>query len=420
LAGDLREMRQKYESNEWRLFMAFFQPKLLYALFRNRNVEAQIHAFAQAPKFTRDHVELEQVRALMDKRDFPRAIALAEKELKRNPQNRQMGLLLVAVYLANGRPSDSIALFKEWIQQEQDDVELRLGYAEQLASHNLLQEAFDILEPALELPKHPLASRIRCAQGTYLYRMGEKDRGRAMMLDAIRDSDYDPESVEYSASVLFDNGESEQARDLLLQQESLGKTLHPRAQMLLGFCYYYDSEWEKALETFDRIPGFMNNPVAPRIIGDCAFNLERYNRARNNYQEFLRRQEEAKSDEDREDEEKKDRDLGVIHYRLAFLEWKRGMHERALPHLHQAIRNDFGHPDVFWLMSEVYLERGETDRAKAALRLLLDMYPRHPGILSLYYRLYPGALLRMRPMPPYGARRPFRRFRNRTYKRTTS
>jgi len=418
LAGDLRELRQKYEPHEWRLFMAFFQPKLLFNLFRNRNIDAHIHTLAQAPKFTRNHVELEQVRSLADKKDFPRAIALAEKELKRNPQNRQMRLLLIAACLADGRPSDSIARFKEWVQQEQDQVKLRLGFAEELASRDLFQEAFDILEPALEVSEPPAAFEIRCACGTYLYRMGEIDRGRDMMLDAVRDSDYDPALVRYSAGVLFHGSEYATARDLLLQQELLGKTLDSGARALLGFCHYYESEWEKALEAFDRAPEFEGSPLSLLPVADCAFNLKRYNRARNNYQEYLRRQEKAKSDKDGE-EEQKNPEVGTVHYRLAFLEWKRGMRERAWPHLQQAIRNDFYHPDVFWLMSMLCLERGETDRAKVALRLLSETDPDHPGILPLYYRLYPGTPLRRRPMRSYGARRSFRRFRNRNYRKTT-
>ncbi|MFH1737822.1 MAG: tetratricopeptide repeat protein [bacterium] len=401
-AGNLRELRQKYDTDEWRLFMAHFKPRFWQSLLKNRDIETMIKQAAQAPKATKQTLDLGHIHSLLMKDETARAIALAETRLQKDPSNREIALLLVSAYQRNKQVNEAVGLFEKVVETDPDNVQLRLECAELCTENELFERAAEILEPALAFREHPMAALVRCMLGSYYFRAGEKDRGRGIMNQAIESAPEDPRVLHQAAQTYFLGDEYAEAKKILSLRKEQGGQLIPRSSLILAHCYYFDQQWEEALDTLDSVSGHLNLPVLQRLIGDCAFQLGRYTRARNSYEEFLR-----------STSEEKDKDVRSVLFRLAYIEWKRGMHERALPLVRRALQGPGDHRDLVWLLVELLLERGETERAREALQILFEMDPGHPAIPSLVARLYPGQFRRPRKPVVYGAQRPWRRFRRR-------
>jgi tetratricopeptide (TPR) repeat protein len=356
---------------------------------------------------TREGLEVGIIVSLIEKNETARAIRMAETYLQKHPGNREAALLLAKAYKENDQIKETIRIFEQIVEAEPDDVEVRLELAELYSRIDLWENAKQALRPALEFPGHQLASMVRCAYGSYLYRTGERDKGSDLMWLEVKNSPDNIQILHRAALTLFAGGETKRLEEILVHLKEETGQLTPLAFFLLGQCYYADAKWQEALDALDSASHLSRSPLGLGMIGDCAFELGRYTRARQAYAELLR----AAQDLD-------PRQVAAAHFRLAYIEWRRGMHERALPHLvraHEARPDD---PDTLWLLAEIYLQRRETDRAMAITVNLHRVCPDHPGLNLLIPRLFPHLVRRERRKPLYGASRPWRRFRCRARPRT--
>ena len=405
LAVDLRQLRQKYDTDEWRVFMAHFKPRLWQAATERQDIHALIKSAAQTPKMTKEGLDVETIRLLFEKGETDRAIRMAEAALQKAPANREIALLLARAYMENTRFSEAIKVFEPIVETDPDSVAHRFQLAELHASLDQWDEAKQVLEPALKFSEHPLASEVRCAYGDYLYRSGDRERGRHLMLREIENSPGDGPLLNRVTYALSEAEERGRLKETLLRCKEKTAELSPFASLILGRCYYLDGQWQEALDALDKVPNLSRAPAALRMMADSAFELGRYTRARQAYSELIRDQTEMEP-----------REAALIHFKLAYLEWQRGMHERAMPHLRQAYEADPRDPNTLWLTAEIYLSRREIDRATAVAVALYEICPDHPGIGSLFARLFPELLRGERRKPRYGAGRPRRRFRCRARK----
>jgi len=395
----LREIRQRYDENEWRQFVADFKPRFL-SQFVRRQAQRFLEATAEASKRTKEDLELQNIAVLVERGDINRAKVAAERLLAKVPGHAEVASLLSQIYEEEGNLSKSREVLERALTVNPDDVELRLELARLQAANAQFGAAMRTLEPVKDLFDHPLRNEIRCLHASCLYKIGQTEQGKAIFSSVLEEAPENALCVERMAMLLLSAHEYKEAENALARHLEVVEEANPRIYLVLGYCHYRETNWAKALAALDRIPESARASVIFALIGECAFQLERYTQARYAYERLL------ETDADLPDDHR-----GVILQRLAFIQWQRGMHERALPLLHEAITVDPDNPDALWLLAEVYLARREMDLAGACVVEMMERFPDHPLLQSLVARLFPGALRSVRKLPPYGARRARRRFR---------
>ncbi len=398
----LRQIRQKYTPDEWRSFAVHFRPSFQGTLIQGRNVAEFVEFTAEGPEAVEEDLEFQSILTLFDRGNTDEAKAAAEKLLARTPGHRSAASLLSQIYEQEGNSSKARGVLEHALRLNPDDVELRMELAEQQAASGQFDLAAQTAEPIKDRSDLPLYNAIRTSYASYLYKCGQVEQAKAIFLSVLQNEPENARCVQRIAQTFVSEQEYKEAEDAIVKHLEVVEQTTSRIYQILGTCHYFERDWAQALAAFDRIPESARTPLDLASMGESAFQLERLTQARRIYQQLLDMEEDISANA-----------RSIALQRVAFIEWRRGMHERALPLLHQAREIDPDKPNILWLLAEVYTERRELDVARSCVALMLERFPDHPLLPALVIRLFPEILRRTRTLPPYGARRARRRFRHR-------
>jgi tetratricopeptide (TPR) repeat protein len=157
--------------------------------------------------------QLEAAEQLIQKHDYPGAIAVLEAERARVGSEPKLAQRLVDLYKAQGDPSRAILRAREAITQHPDAKTLYVPLAQLLMQVNQLAEAKDVLQKGREAGADD--AQISLSLGSCLGKLGDTVGARAEFVRAGK-AGLDERTVNYNlALVSLQEKQYTQARDLL-------------------------------------------------------------------------------------------------------------------------------------------------------------------------------------------------------------
>ncbi|MCC6276946.1 MAG: tetratricopeptide repeat protein [Oligoflexia bacterium] len=167
----------------------------------------------------------------------------------------------------------------------------------------------------------------------------------------------------------------------LLQQLILLNNKIPEVYHMLGTIYYDQGKFTRAIQTFKRAleidPAFTDASVGLSIIYN---DLGKYDEGKQVFQEAQKILNEKRSKGDPYIEER----LASKHLELGDLYYQYQRYDEALEQFLKALQLTTRKPDVHMKTVEVYLRKGQGNKAVKELKRIIDLYPAYlPARLKL-------------------------------------
>lgn len=336
--GDIRSLRQRYaEPALWTGVLTDVKP----LLFQDSGIHAD-EVTGIIKRYIDDAIPLEQfsIRRIMTFLQYDRHETATEwaRELTEDIPASVPARIAYALCLQRvDRSDEALAILSECRSREPDDVNLMLLSAAILCRLERFTEASRVLNPALEMKGSERYPEVLGRAGLCDYSTGNRDHGRALMLEAL---ERDMSEVALSMEIIMALLKGDEPAEAVKFGERAAKIDDENTSiwLLLSNCYEGVGEDGKALAQLDRFVRTLRQPAPDlqRRMGFLASRLGRYTRAACSFESCL--------DADQQDVEAA---CGLVEVLR-----KRGRDHQAEP-IWERYRQQFpDHPAVLRLMNE--------------------------------------------------------------------
>jgi putative PEP-CTERM system TPR-repeat lipoprotein len=331
-------------------------PENQMLLTRTADVEARLGRIDQSKDHMRDVIRLNPdaiepkiVLANLHLRtnEPQKALDVAAGQLPLHPDNAALLEVVGNAYLASGQTDNAVETFERLIAAAPERATARKQLAVAYGQIGKNSEAKAQLEKALDLQPDDSLAKIGLARFAFLE--GELDRADALVAELERSSVTDPRVAEIKGDIALQKNNPAAAAaayaDAFAKQPNTQRVVKlTRASRVAG-----DPGYRKTMD--DWLAKHPDDAVARLSVATDETNLKRYDKARQDYEKVI--------------EQQPDNVLALNN--LAWILWRDGNAQAALPHAERALELAPNAPAVKDTAGLVHLKLGNTGRAVTLL-----------------------------------------------------
>lgn len=205
-----------------------------------------------------------------------------EKLIATNPDDIRYYALMAEYCSKNNLDDKAIWAYEKIIEIDPDDPYVHISLAEYYNKKGEKEKAFTELKQGLSNPVLDIKTKINLLVGYYRGELSSEQKKQALELSEILKDVHngDPMANTFYASMLYENGEFEQARPLIRDIVKSGKVVYATWEKLLFCDLYLDDYNSLVTDSEDCIDYFPNYPLPYFFAGVGNFQIKDFVKAK--------------------------------------------------------------------------------------------------------------------------------------------
>ncbi|HJN06400.1 MAG TPA: tetratricopeptide repeat protein, partial [Bacteroidales bacterium] len=214
--------------------------------------------------------------------DPERSIAEYEKLIATNPDDPRYYALMAEYCSKNNLDDKAVWAYNKIVEIDPDDPYVHISLADYYDKKGEKEKSFNELKQGLSNPVLDLKTKISLLVGYYRGELSSEQKQQALELSEILKEVHngDPMANTFYASMLYENGEFQQARILLRDILKSGKVNYATWEQLL-FCDLYLDDYDSlVIDSEECIDYFPNYPLPYFFAGAGNFQIKDFVKAK--------------------------------------------------------------------------------------------------------------------------------------------